>query len=552
MLQEQALELMKTGVNVFLTGQGGTGKSYTVKQFISWAKNKKRLSVTGSTGMAALNIQGMTLHSWSGMGIDSVLNSELEARLVDNKNLNRRLKTVEVLIIDEISMLHSKQLELLNQILKFVRKSTKAFGGIQIIAVGDFFQLPPVAEPSEKDSRYCFNCPAWMEADFNICYLTKLYRQAEGDSLISILNAIRNDSFTSVHKELLDSCVNAKLKFECPLKLYSTNKSVDEENMLQLDKLETPLHILKAHITGNELKAKQIMKSGNISLELYFKVGAQVMITRNQTYNEYREKHGDSIPYSEFIPEFVNGSQGLITEIIPNQYITIKLLNGKLILLTPFKRSLTETNIKGDEVEVASVVSYPLRLSYAISIHKSQGQTFEEASVDLSNIFEEGQGYVALSRLKSLAGLSLSSKTISTKTIKINDTVRLKDKEFLKQSEQYVANLKLPEEQVVSEFTADEAVVVIAEDVNPLQIVAHVPKNVQKIIAKLPSKLVVNTVHEEYKDYYKLLEEKGYSLMDVIKELEITINEHKLYLDGRKRVPSKSILVHLDAIVKQL
>lgn len=535
MLQEQAIQLMKDGKNIFLTGQGGTGKSYAVKQFIMWAKDtKKRISITGSTGMAALNIQGTTIHSWSGMGIDSVWNDDLEARLTDNKNLNKRLKSVQILVIDEVSMLHSKQIELLNSILKYVRKSEKPFGGLQIILIGDFFQLPPVALPSEKDSRYCFNSSAWEEANFTVCYLTKLYRQAEGDSLIGILNAIRDESFNTTHLDLLKSCVNNKLKSEYPLRLYATNNSVDEENKIQLDKLSTPVHTLKSYISGNELKAKQIMKAGNIPLELHLKVGAQIMITRNQTYTEYKEKYGDSVSYPNFIPEFVNGSQGVITEISP-KFITIELLNGKSIVLIPFRRSLTETNLQGKEIEVAAVVYYPLRLAYAISIHKSQGQTFEEASIDLSNIFEEGQGYVALSRLKSISGLSISSSNINEKTIKINDTVRIKDKEFLQSSNE--DNIEIKQEEEVEEVEENK----IEED--PVKIETLLPT---------PNSITVSTTYNYYKEYINILTERGYTMFDIINEIEISIREHKLFMTSKKDYPPKSVLVHLDVIVQSI
>ena len=188
MKQETALTLLKAGENVFLTGSAGAGKTYTLNQYIHYLKARKvPVAITASTGIAATHMNGMTIHTWAGIGIKDRLSDDDLKRMKERKYLKEHLENAQVLIIDEISMLHAKQLNLVNQVLKYFKESDEAFGGIQVIVAGDFFQLPPVGRKDESNrDKFCFMSEAWVEAKFRVCYLTEQHRQDD-----EILNQIK-------------------------------------------------------------------------------------------------------------------------------------------------------------------------------------------------------------------------------------------------------------------------------------------------------------------------------------------------------------------------
>ena len=204
MKQETALKLLKAGENVFLTGSAGAGKTYTLNQYIRYLKSRKvPVAITASTGIAATHMNGMTIHTWAGIGIKETLSDDDLKRLKERKYLKEHLENAQVLIIDEISMLHAKQLNLVNQVLKYFKENECAFGGIQVIVAGDFFQLPPVSKKDEKNrDKFCFMSEAWVEAKFRVCYLTEQHRQGE-DPLNEILNAIRHQQINQNHLNIL-------------------------------------------------------------------------------------------------------------------------------------------------------------------------------------------------------------------------------------------------------------------------------------------------------------------------------------------------------------
>ena len=390
MKQETALKLMKSGENVFLTGSAGAGKTYTLNQYINYLKARKvPVAITASTGIAATHMNGMTIHTWAGIGIKDFLSDDDLKRMKERKYLKEHLENAQVLIIDEISMLHAKQLNLVNQVLKYFKESDEAFGGIQVIAAGDFFQLPPVGRKEEKNrDKFCFMSSAWVEAKFRVCYLTEQHRQ--DDSVLNdVLNAIRAQNILPIHKQALEQTRHQDVG-ETFTRLYTHNMDVDSINYQHLNAIEGDGHQFVAVCDGNEKLIDTLKSSVRAPDELTLKKHAKVMFVKNN-----------------FDMGYINGSLGEVIGfeedddhgILPK----VKLTDGTVLVVEPETWSVDNDAGK----TMASLQQVPLRLAWAITIHKSQGMTLEAAEINLSHTFEKGQGYVALSRLKSINGLKL-------------------------------------------------------------------------------------------------------------------------------------------------
>ena len=211
MKQATALDILKTGKNVFLTGSAGAGKTYTINQYLHYLRARDvAVAVTASTGIAATHMNGMTIHSWAGIGISNELTAKDIARIKKRTVVVERIERTKVLVIDEISMLHRQQFELINQVLQAIKENTLPFGGIQLLVAGDFFQLPPIGEPHESNrDKFAFMAQAWLDADFQICYLSEQHRQKTdktavagntyyGLDLTAILNQIRSQQLPPI------------------------------------------------------------------------------------------------------------------------------------------------------------------------------------------------------------------------------------------------------------------------------------------------------------------------------------------------------------------
>lgn len=392
MKQETALKLLKAGENVFLTGSAGAGKTYTLNQYIQYLKARKvSVAITASTGIAATHMNGMTIHTWAGIGIkDTLTDGELK-RMHERKYLREHLEKVQVLIIDEISMLHAKQLNLVNQVLKYFKESDDAFGGVQVIASGDFFQLPPVGKSEESNrDKFCFMSDAWVEAKFRVCYLTEQHRQS-GGTLDEILNAIRSQSITDEHVTALKQTKYQEHAQDIITRLYTHNANVDAINQRQLEAIaDDRIESFHAIVEGNEKLIETLKSSVRSPVVLELKKGAKVMFVKNN-----------------FELGYANGSMGEVIGFVKDEELgllpKVQLKDDSVVIVE------AETwSIENEQGKIlASLSQIPLRLAWAITIHKSQGMTLESAEIDLGNTFEKGQGYVALSRLKSLEGLKL-------------------------------------------------------------------------------------------------------------------------------------------------
>ena len=391
MKQETALKLMKAGESVFLTGSAGAGKTYTLNQYINYLKARKvPVAITASTGIAATHMNGMTIHTWAGIGIKDTLSEDDLKRMKERKYLKEHLENAQVLIIDEISMLHAKQLNLVNQVLKYFKESDEAFGGIQVIAAGDFFQLPPVGRNDEKNrDKFCFMSNAWVEAKFRVCYLTEQHRQ-DDSALNDILNAIRAQDIRPEHIRALQQTKKQDIG-ETFTRLYTHNMDVDNINYQHLNEIKGDGHQFVAVTGGNDKLIETLKSSVRAPEELTLKLHAKVMFVKNNFDMGYiNGSMGEVIGFEE---------DGTIGGMLPK----VKLTDGTVLVVEPETWSVDNDAGK----TIASLEQVPLRLAWAITIHKSQGMTLEAAEINLSHTFEKGQGYVALSRLKSINGLRL-------------------------------------------------------------------------------------------------------------------------------------------------
>ncbi len=386
MTQNQALIIMKSGVNVFLTGAPGAGKTYTLNKFIFQAeKIGKRVAVTASTGIAATHIGGLTIHSWSGIGIKDELTKDDKAYLMANESLRHRFRSTDVLIIDEISMLHGFRLDLVNEVARLLRESNQPFGGMQVILVGDFFQLPPISQNNDKID-FLYHCQSWYELELHICYLTEQHRQIKSDGLLTFLNAMRNNNLNDEQINLIKSRIGiARKPDDVVTKLYSHNIDVDTINKRHLNMLNGELYSFEAKTKGQKYKVDQLLKNILSPKILELKIDAEVMFVVNN-----------------FSEGYVNGSRGKIVDFESDQPI-VKLTNGREIKVSRYKWTIEE-----DGENIAQVEQFPLRLAWAMTIHKSQGMSLDAAEIDLSRAFTPGMGYVAMSRVKSLSGLYLT------------------------------------------------------------------------------------------------------------------------------------------------
>lgn len=390
MKQETALKLLKAGENVFLTGSAGAGKTYTLNQYINYLKVRKvPVAITASTGIAATHMNGMTIHTWAGIGIKDSLSDDDLKRMKERKYLKEHLENAQVLIIDEISMLHAKQLNLVNQVLKYFKESDEAFGGIQVIVAGDFFQLPPVGRNGEANrDKFCFMSDAWVEAKFRVCYLTEQHRQ-DDEILNQILNAIRAQNIQADHIQALQQSRDQDIG-DTFTRLYTHNMDVDNINYQHLNEINTESLQFNAVLDGNEKLIETLKSSVRAPEELSLKKNAKVMFVKNNFDMGYiNGSLGEVIGFEE------DDQQGLLPK--------VKLTDGTTLLVEPETWSIENEAGKA----IASFQQIPLRLAWAITIHKSQGMTLEAAEINLTHTFEKGQGYVALSRLKSLSGLRL-------------------------------------------------------------------------------------------------------------------------------------------------
>lgn len=411
MTQSAALEILKTGGNIFLTGEPGSGKTFVINQYIAWL-NAAGLSVavTASTGIAATHVGGMTIHSWSGIGVRDQLTPYDLDKIATNEKVNRRLKKAHVLIIDEVSMLDGKILDMVNQVAKAIRGRSDAFGGLQVVFVGDFFQLPPVTRNGDI-MRYAFTSEAWKEAMPLICYLSEQHRQ-EDSLFLGLLKSIRQDEVVEDHYTLLSEQTSIAYENIEPTKLYTHNADVDAYNNEKLRELSGPVRKFQMKGQGAKVLVESLARNCLSPEMLELKEEAMVMFTKNN-----------------FEKGYVNGTLGRVIDFDARDgWPIVKTSDGRVI-----KAETASWEVVEDGKVRAEIAQVPLRLAWAITVHKSQGMSLDAAEIDLSRAFVYGQGYVALSRVRTLAGLKLSG--MNPNALGVDPRVIEADKRFKEESE---------------------------------------------------------------------------------------------------------------------
>lgn len=432
--QAEALYYMLRGDNVLLCGKAGSGKSWVVQVFrniidsadaVLEPKGRKlKLAVTASTGVAASLIGGMTIHSWSGLGTDVDAPDENEydelgsKRIIDGPKWRytfKRIRSTDILIIDEMSMIGAYFLTNLDKVCRMAKRSSRPFGGIQVIMVGDFLQLPPVSGKGELDkhgepvdARLCFFSPAFKAMRPTYCYLDETHRSND-ERLDTVLNAIRSGHVPAEVRRTILSRMGAKpQKGHTYTRLYTRNRNVNGFNRARLSELNARPVDFPSHLSGPDIRlAATMRRQGGIPERLELKVGAVVMLTSNTIDKDNGH---------------VNGSMGTVRGIPQSgETVTVAWNDGgeSEIGYTLLKRTHKELVPKmGDDgfptggmtvkdITDASVRYMPLKLAWAITVHKSQGQTLDGAIIDLSDCFQRGLGYVALSRVRSLDDIIL-------------------------------------------------------------------------------------------------------------------------------------------------
>jgi len=410
MTQQQALKILKSGTNVFLTGSAGTGKTFLLNQFISYLKkNKTEVAVTASTGIAATHLNGRTIHSWSGIGIKKEMNEKSIKKITRIKNLNKRIRKTKILIIDEISMLDADRLNLVDRICKQVKDPFLPFGGMQVIMCGDFFQLPPVNR--EQKPRFAYESSVWQNSDIKVCYLNKQFRQNDL-KFTDILNKIRANRAGIEELNLLKTRLNQPISLSVkPTKLYTHNVKVDAINNYELSRISKKemTYYMIGH--GPKNLVDFLKKNCLTPEELKLKIGAIVMFVKNN-----------------FDAGYVNGTLGKVIGYDDNEYPVVKTMSGHKIIALPTSWSMEENG-----ETIATIKQIPLRLAWAITVHKSQGMSLDAAEIDLSKSFECGMGYVALSRVRTLNNIKLIG--INQMALEVSPEIVEKDKEFKQLSE---------------------------------------------------------------------------------------------------------------------
>lgn len=411
MTQAQALNIMKTGVNVYLTGSAGSGKTYVLKKYVEWLNEHDIVvAVTASTGIAATHMNGQTIHGWAGIGIKESFDEYDLEQLEQKQYLWKRFEKTKVLIIDEISMLHAHRLDMVERVCRRFKRNDLPFGGMQIILSGDFFQLPPIRKAGARsapaqnlfsettldfetgeeisnvpDSDLIIYSSAWKKMKPAICYLTEQHRQDDKEFL-EILNAIRENRISAKHLSLINSRINANVSSMIPTKLYTHNVDVDSINYAELAKIKGDEKEFIMSGKGSDVLIDILKKSCLAPERLVLKIGAEIMFTKNN-----------------FEAGYVNGTQGIIVDFdVLGEPVVEIAKTGKKISV-----SAAEWQIEEDGKVKAKIVQYPLRLAWAITIHKSQGMSLDSAEIDLSKTFAYGMGYVALSRVRTLSGVRL-------------------------------------------------------------------------------------------------------------------------------------------------
>lgn len=384
MFQPDALSRLESGRNAFVTGPAGTGKTYLLREFIASAiRQGRKVAVTASTGIAATHLEGKTLHSFAGLGIRDSFSEKDIAQIAKRHYVADAIRKADVLVIDEVSMLHPATFDAADRVCKRATGNSAPFGGMQVVLCGDFFQLPPV---SNTPTEFIYGSSTWDEVCPEILYLDEQYRQTD-TSLFRLLTSMRYGDISDEYFDALKSRMYAELDAEVnPTRLHTHNKNVDYINAKQLATLHGRDKSYDMRLAGDEKIAESLAKGCLAPKALTLKQGAAVMFVKNG-YND----------------GYVNGTLGTVVDFSKDGSPIVETDRGTRIVAEPQKWEFKDV----EEKTLASITQIPLRLAWAITVHKSQGMSLSAAEIDLSSAFVAGLGYVALSRVTAMDGIRL-------------------------------------------------------------------------------------------------------------------------------------------------
>ncbi len=395
-IQKEFFRSFFDGRNLFLTGPAGTGKSYAVHVLFKFLDEMEIFyGKTATTGVAALNIGGTTIHSWSGMGLADDNGMALLEKVSDNSKAVNRIKACKVLVIDEVSMAKSDLMDKLDIVCQFIRNNERPFGGIQVVLVGDFMQLPPVFKGFEAE-LFAFDSQAWGDAKVKTVHLTEIVRQHDEPHFAAFLNEVRMGK--AKNYDVIKECFDRVFPDDGirPVRLFCKNIDVDAYNKSELNKLPGKLHSYYSTDEGSDTWKQFFDKNSQAPSKLELKVGAQVILLKNLNPAE----------------GLVNGSVGVVEKLYEGT-CEVKFATG-IFPIDPHEWEVKQneldpiTNLM-KKVTVAKRKQLPLRLAWALTIHKGQGSTLDRAEIDVSEAFAAGQVYVALSRVRNLKSLRIKS-----------------------------------------------------------------------------------------------------------------------------------------------
>ena len=394
------------GSNICLTGSAGVGKSFVVSKIKRYFdENELPVGISALTGCAAINIGGATLHSWAGIGLGDGPNSDILMNVNRNKKARNRILSVKTLLIDEISMAKGELLDKIDYVFKAVRRNNNPFGGIQMIVIGDFYQLPPIFK-NQEEGKLAFESISWIKANFKIIELTEIVRQKEDKDFADFLNKLRKGNVENI--KILNECIDRKFdENKKPVKLYCKNIDVDRENKIKLEQISSERKVFNTIDFGEKHHIEFFDKNCPAPKILELKRGAQVMLLKNLDVEN----------------GYCNGSIGIVTS-FTNSGVEVNFQYGKILVEREsweIKEQVLNSENKLVSRVVAERLQIPLKLAWATTVHKAQGATLDCAEVDVSDAFAFGQIYCALSRVKNIKGLSI--KPFSLARVKANPRV---------------------------------------------------------------------------------------------------------------------------------
>jgi hypothetical protein len=524
MKQSEALTILKAGRNVYITGPAGSGKTYILNEYIQYLKERGvSVAVTASTGIAATHIGGVTIHSWSGIGIKDDLSSMEIDLLTQKEYLWKRYDKARVLIIDEVSMINAKMFDALDRLAQGMKGNTLPFGGMQVVLSGDFFQLPPIIRGG-GEVAYIDKSNAWKTLGVRVCYLEEQHRQ-DDLSLHGILNEIRSGEVSPETQKLFEEmCGNESKQKSEPTRLYTHNFDVDSVNEERLEKLSGEMFEYEMKTKGRASVVQSLCKSILAPENLRLKKDAVVMFVKNN-----------------FEEGYVNGTLGRVVA-FENNIPVVETYSGKKV----FVGSVT-WEVEDDGKVLAQAEQLPLRLAWAITVHKSQGMSIDSAEIDLSKSFVPGQGYVALSRLRNIEGLTLLG--LNKMALSVDPYVLMLNKRLLKES--------LAWSRVIKKFSTDDFdemhtdfIVRSGGTVDAKEIKKNKARTSEEIQLKIPTHEQTLTLLHKGKSLKEVAKERGMTMGTIISHLEKL--EHGMYdIDLKKYAPKAKDLKAIKSAFKE-